>query len=332
MRLLTALVLLIAVAACGGDDSATQTPTLTGSAPASGTFTSSPTPVPSGGEPTLPPTGVTYVVQAGDTMYSIAQRFGVTVDAIAESNGISDPSNITVGQGLIIPGVTATPTSPGTATPTQPTSGGPAQVITIGTTSRNTIAFTFDAGSDAGYTTLILDTLAANGLHATFGMTGKFAETYPDLVRRMANDGHTLINHSYDHKSFTGNSTGAAPLTREERWEELDRTESVIQQLTGATTLPYFRPPYGDYDASVNEDVGARGYKYNVMWTLDSRGWTGIPAAKIVQRCLDNAQAGAIYIFHVGSASEDGPALQEIIDGLESQGYAIGAIGDVLAP
>jgi peptidoglycan/xylan/chitin deacetylase (PgdA/CDA1 family) len=333
MRLLTALVLLlIAVAACGDDDSATQTPTPTGSAPASGTFTSSPTPVPSGGEPTLPPTGVTYVVQAGDTMYSIAQRFGVTVDAIVEANGISDPSNITVGEVLIIPGVTAAPTAPATATRTPPQSGGPAEVIRIGNTSRNTIAFTFDAGSDAGYTTLILDTLAANGLHATFGMAGKFAETYPDILLRMVSDGHTLINHSYDHKSFTGNSTGAAPLTRDERWDELDRTESVIQQLTGATTLPYFRPPYGDYDASVNEDVGARGYAYNVMWTLDSRGWTGIPAAQIVQRCLDNAQAGAIYIFHVGSASEDGPALQQIIDGLESQGYAIGTIGDVLAP
>lgn len=334
--MLTALVLLLVVAAgCGGDDdSATGTPTTIASAPPTATDPASatPTPVSSGGEPTLPPTGVTYVIQTGDTMYSIAQRFGVTVDAIVEANGISDPTNIAVGHVLIIPGVTATPASPGTATPTQPASGGPAQVITIGDTSRNTIAFTFDAGSDAGYTTLILDTLSANGLHATFGMTGRFAETYPDLVRRMVNDGHTLINHSYDHKSFTGNSTGAAPLTREQRWDELDRTESIIQQLTGATTLSYFRPPYGDYDASVNEDVGARGYAYNVMWTLDSRGWMGIPAAQIVQRCLDNAQAGAIYIFHVGSASEDGPALQQIIDGLTSQGYAIGAIGDVLAP
>lgn len=331
LRLLTALILLLAaVVACGDDDGA-QTQTPTGSAAASATFTTSPTPVPSGGEPTLPATGVTYIVQAGDTMFSIANRFGTTVAAIAVANDIADPTSINVGQVLVIPGLTATPTSPASVTPTPP-SGEPAEVITIGNASRNTIAFTFDAGSDAGYTTLILDTLATNGLHATFGMTGKFAETYPDLVRRMANEGHTFINHSYDHRSFTGNSTGASPLTRDERWDELDRTESVIQQLTGATTLPYFRPPYGDYDASVNQDVGARGYAYNVMWTLDSRGWMGIPAAQIVQRCLDNAQAGAIYIFHVGSASEDGPALQQIIDGLESQGYAIGTIGDVLAP
>jgi peptidoglycan/xylan/chitin deacetylase (PgdA/CDA1 family) len=342
LRILIALLLVLVTGfACGGGDhgssptpAASATPSGSASATAtpSGSATASATPVPSGGEPTLPPTGVTYVVQRGDTLYSIAQRFGVTVEAIAQANGISDPTQIDVGQVLIIPGVTATPTGAASATPTPPPSGGPAQVITIGNTSRKTIAFTFDAGSDAGYTAMILDTLKANGLHATFGMTGRFAEIYPELVKRMVNEGHTLINHTYDHKSFTGNSTGAAPLTRAERWDELDHAESIIHDLTGATTLPYFRPPYGDYDASVNEDVGARGYAYNVMWTLDSRGWTGIPAAEIVQRCLDNAQPGAIYIFHVGSASEDGPALQQIIDGLKAQGYAIGDLGAVLAP
>jgi peptidoglycan/xylan/chitin deacetylase (PgdA/CDA1 family) len=338
LRLIAALLTALFVAvACGGDDNdGSQTPTGSGS-PHTGTTTgsptASPTPQPSGNEPTLPPTGVTYVVQAGDTLFSIAQRFGVSVEAIAEANGISDPTSITVGQALLIPGVTATPTPPPTTvTPSPPPVGGPAQVIRIGNQSRMTIAFTFDAGSDAGYTAQILDTLTANGIHASFGMTGKFAETYPDLVQRMVNEGHTLINHSYDHKSFTGSSTNLPPLTQAERWEELDRTEAIIDQLTGGTTLPYFRPPYGDYDDSVNEDVGARGYAYNIMWTLDSRGWLGIPAAEIVQRCVDNTQNGAIYIFHVGSASQDGPALQGCIDGLRDQGYAIGGIGDVLAP
>jgi len=195
-----------------------------------------------------------------------------------------------------------------------------------------TVALTFDAGSDVGHTALILDTLAANGIHASFGMTGVWAERNPDLVRRMVNEGHTLINHSYDHASFTGRSSGKLPLTQEERWSQLDRTEAIIAGLTGATTLPYFRPPFGDYDASVNQDVAARGYLFNIMWTVDSRGWLGLPAYNIAQRCLDLAEPGAIYVFHVGSQSQDGPALQAIIDGLRAKGYAIGGVPDVLAP
>lgn len=194
------------------------------------------------------------------------------------------------------------------------------------------VAFSFDAGSDAGYTSQIMDTLAANGIKTSFGMTGRWAEQNPDLLRRVVNEGHELINHSYDHASFTGLSTREPPLTQDERWEELDRTEAIVQQIAGASTKPYFRPPYGDYDYSVNVDVGARGYAYNVMWTVDSGGWRGIPAGEITQRCLSLAEPGAIYVFHVGSASQDGPALQGIIDGLRAAGYEIGSVSDVLAP
>lgn len=144
--------------------------------------------------------------------------------------------------------------------------------------------------------------------------------------------GHELINHSYDHASFTGLSTGKPPLSQAERWDQLDRTEAAVQQIAGGTTKPYFRPPYGDYDGSVNIDVGARGYVYNVMWTVDSRGWTGIPAAEIAQRCIALSEPGAIYVFHVGSGSQDGPALQGIITGLVSAGYEIGSVSGVLAP
>jgi peptidoglycan/xylan/chitin deacetylase (PgdA/CDA1 family) len=227
------------------------------------------------------------------------------------------------------------PTAPETPTPapvTRTPFTGTAQVVRKGNTSRNTVAFSFDAGSDVGYAAQILDTLSANGLLASFGMTGKWAEQNPDLLRRIVDEGHEVINHTYSHASFTGGSTDKPPLTQAERWDELDRTEAAVQQIDGATTKPYFRPPYGDFDDSVNVDVGARGYAYNIMWTVDSRGWTGIPAADITQRCLETAEPGAIYVFHVGSASQDGPALQGIIDGLRADGYDIGSVSDVLAP
>jgi len=161
-------------------------------------------------------------------------------------------------------------------------------------------------------------------------MTGRWADLNPELLQRMVNEGHNLINHTYDHASLTGHSTGGAAQTREERWAQLDGTEAIIAGLTGATTKPYFRPPFGDYDESVNEDVGARGYGYNVLWTVDSRGWLGLSAGAITQRCVQLAEPGAIYVFHVGSASQDGPALQGIIDGLLAAGYTIGSVPDVL--
>jgi len=230
------------------------------------------------------------------------------------------------------PAVTATPAQLTTPAPTMtlPPEASPAMVIRKGDASRKIVAFSFDAGADAGFAAQILDALAANGIHASFGMTGRWAERNPELLRRIVRDGHHLINHTYDHASMTGAATKTLPLTREQRWEELDRTENIVMQLTGATTKPYFRPPYGAYDASVNEDVGARGYAYNVLWTVDSRGWMGASAGAIIQRCLEQAEPGAIYVFHVGSGSQDGPALQAIIDGLRAQGYFIGSVPDVL--
>lgn len=237
----------------------------------------------------------------------------------------AEPTQLPTAVATATSAPTAVPTAePTTAPPppTSPPSQGAARVISRGDASRNAVVLTFDAGSDTGYTSMILDALAANGITAAFGITGRWAEANPDLLRRIVNEGHTVINHSYHHASFTGYSSHELPLTRAQRWDQIDRTEAIVQQTAGASTLPYFRPPYGDYDATVNDDVGARGYRYNVMWTVDSMGWNGYTQDAIVERCLSMAVPGAIYIFHVGSASQDGPALQRVIDGLRDRGYA----------
>jgi peptidoglycan/xylan/chitin deacetylase (PgdA/CDA1 family) len=203
---------------------------------------------------------------------------------------------------------------------------GVATTLTKLPTSSKVVALTFDAGADVGYTKQILDTLAANGVRASFGMTGHWAEENPDLMRRMVNEGHALINHTYTHRSFTGRSTNSGPLSYQERADELWKTESVLLNIAGKSTKPYFRPPYGDYDTGVLLDIYSRGYTYNVMWTVDSLGWRGLSKSQIVQRCLDGLQPGAIYLFHVGSQSQDGPALQTLINELRARGYSFATI------
>jgi peptidoglycan/xylan/chitin deacetylase (PgdA/CDA1 family) len=192
------------------------------------------------------------------------------------------------------------------------------------------VALTFDAGSDAGFTAAILDTLRREGIRASFSVTGLWAERNRDLLLAIAADGHTLVNHSYDHASFTGLSTGQPPLTAEERALELSRTETTVYHLTQRTTRPFFRPPYGDIDPGVLRDVAANGYSTVLMWTVDSRGWAGASADAIVERCLSLAEPGAIYVMHVGSESQDGPALPRVIAGLRAAGYTFGTVEDVL--
>ncbi len=183
------------------------------------------------------------------------------------------------------------------------------------------VALTFDAGSDVGNTARILDVLAVDHIHATFGITGLWAKANPTLLRRIVAEGHQVINHTFDHRSFTGASTGTVPLTQAQRLLELNQADAVIRELTGHGTGGWMRPPYGDRDSSVDTDVMAAGYAFELMWTIDSLGWRGTNPDQVIDRCLAAASPGTIYLFHVGAASTDAAALPAIIDGLRVAGY-----------
>ncbi len=206
-----------------------------------------------------------------------------------------------------------------------------ARVVSRGDTSRRAVALTFDAGSDPGFTGEILDVLQREHVRATFSVTGLWAERNRDLLLAIAAQGHVIINHSYDHASFTGYSSQKPALTAEERALELSRTETTIYHLAQRSTRPYFRPPYGDLDAGVARDVAADGYSTIVMWTVDTLGWNHASADAIVDRSLAGAEPGAIYVMHVGAESQDAAALPRIIDGLRAQGYAFATIDEIIA-
>ena len=257
----------------------------------------------------------TYVVQPGDNLYAIALRYGTTSGALVALNHLANPNAIAPGKTIVV--------YPDGPLPTPQAGPSPAAMVFNGDTSKSMVAFSFDAGSDPGYTAQILDTLAANHIRASFGMTGAWAAANPALLQRIVREGHQLINHSYHHPDFTTIDSAA-------RRDEVDSTDSVIQSITGIGTRPFFRSPYGAYNDSVNSDLAADGYNYNIWWTVDSLGWDGLSVSEILDRCLSSSSPGAIYLFHVGSQSQDGPALQQLIDGLRAQGYSIGSVADVM--
>lgn len=183
------------------------------------------------------------------------------------------------------------------------------------------MALTFDAGSDAGYTEQILDLLAARHIRVTFGITGVWAQAHPDLLRRIAAAGHQIVDHSWDHQSFTGASTDAPPLTTSQISRELQDTDTLIRHLTGAGTVAWFRPPYGDRNRARDAAAAAAGYRYELMWTVDSLGWNGASPDTVVQRILSALGPGEIILMHVGSASTDAAALPAVITALQARGY-----------
>jgi peptidoglycan-N-acetylglucosamine deacetylase len=206
-----------------------------------------------------------------------------------------------------------------------------AQTIHRFDTTESVIALTFDAGSDRGFAAQILDTLAANDIKASFGLTGAWANNNPDLVARIGAEGHHVVNHTYSHRSFTGRSDGLRGLTADERIAELERTDAIIAPLIGRSTRPWFRPPYGDYDDATLAQIAAAGYTYNAMWTIDTLGWNGLSAQAILDRTLAGAAPGAIVLLHVGAASRDAAALQPMIDALRARGYHFATLEELAA-
>jgi peptidoglycan/xylan/chitin deacetylase (PgdA/CDA1 family) len=197
---------------------------------------------------------------------------------------------------------------------------------------RPEVALTFDAGADAGNTAAILDLLASRGLRASFGVTGQWVDANPELARRIADEGHVIINHTRDHQSFTGASTGKAPLSHDQRLAEIADAARSIRSVTGVDPAPWFRPPYGDYDTATLGDVGSAGYPIFMLWSTDSLGWAGLDSARITARVLAGARPGAVFLFHVGSASADAAALPAILDGLRTRGLQPVTVAELLRP
>lgn len=237
---------------------------------------------------------------------------------------------------------TWTPTPLPTTVPTpSPTERPPAIQVTDpsiavdipqGTSGRKEVALSFDAGEGTGYTAQILDLLKQKNVKATFGVTGEWAQANPDLMRRIVADGHMIINHTYDHKSFTGVSTGLTPLTDAQQMQEVEKTEQIIKQETGYETRPYFRFPYGDYDLQALKNIAAAGYPVSVRWTCDTEAWNGFTVEHIIQLCgHDKAQPGEIILSHVAQEN-DYKALPGLIDALQAQGYTFVTIDKLLQP
>jgi len=226
------------------------------------------------------------------------------------------------------PEPTALPTVTPTAVPTVkpaipvPANGAVPGLIERGPRFSNKVAFTFDMGSVGGATLELLEALKAHGVHATFFVTGKWVEQNATYLTAIVAAGHAVANHSYSHPDFT-------ELPREEMVEQLAKTEEVVKRIAGVSTRPYWRPPFGAYNATVLRVAGESGYK-TVYWTLDSADWREeSTTASITARALKYVEPGGIIVMH-GTLKKTALALPEMIQQMQARGLHPTTLSDLL--
>ncbi|MER5429567.1 polysaccharide deacetylase family protein [Streptomyces sp. NPDC002588] len=184
------------------------------------------------------------------------------------------------------------------------------------------IALTFDAGPSENSARL-LDILKEKQVPATFFLLGKrHIEKYPDLVRRMADEGHEVASHTWDHKILT-------QIEPDEIREELQRPDDEIERLTGRRPT-LMRPPQGRTDDTVHGICRELGLA-EVLWTVTAKDYTTNDSALIRKRVLAQAGRDGIILLH---DIYDGtvPAVPGIIDALKERGYVFVTVPQLLAP
>jgi peptidoglycan/xylan/chitin deacetylase (PgdA/CDA1 family) len=156
-------------------------------------------------------------------------------------------------------------------------------------THEKKVAITFDDGPSPVWTPQVLDELKSADVKATFFLIGHHVKKYPKIARRIAEEGHTIGNHTYAHCVML--------YYKEPEIEaEIRYAEQVIREATGQTTQ-FFRPPKAWIRHSIKDKIKSLGYEI-VLWSLNSKDWVNFNHRKIVQYISRKVKPGDILLFH----------------------------------
>lgn len=154
---------------------------------------------------------------------------------------------------------------------------------------QNTIALTFDDGPHPQYTPDLLDVLKELDVKATFFVIGYKAEQYPEIIKRIVGEGHTLGHHSYCHKN------NFAWLSTQKVKEEIQKTIDLLESISGKKSI-YFRPPFGVTNPNIARAVKELKLT-SVGWSLRSYDTTYTPDM-VINKIRKKVKSGDIILLH----------------------------------
>lgn len=185
----------------------------------------------------------------------------------------------------------------------------------------NSVALTIDDGPHPLITSVFLDILRKYGARATFFVVGEKVEECPELLRRMADEGHEIGNHTYSHPRL-------GHVAEVEALAQIRGCALAVGKVCGQPTH-LLRPPGGGIAAHVLKAATAANCTV-VLWTHNTNDWTISDPEQIAANALRDLRPGSIILMHQGGI-ESARALPLILEGIAQRGLRVSTVGEMLS-
>ncbi len=191
------------------------------------------------------------------------------------------------------------------------------------------LALTYDDGPNDPDTLRLMEVLGKHEVKATFFVLGRFVQQKPHIVRALAEAGHTVGNHSWDHPRliFTSDT---------ETRRQIETTQAAVFDACGVTPT-LFRPPYGGRRPGTLHAVRKLGLE-PVMWNVTCYDWKATSADKVFAHAQRQIRGGDVILMHDGDQARMGAdrshsieATDRLISHYRAEGYEFVAVPEMMA-
>lgn len=184
------------------------------------------------------------------------------------------------------------------------------------------IALTFDDGPHPEHTPKLLDELKKRNVKATFFLVGQCAAEYPDLVKRIVDEGHEVANHSWSHPALS--KLGAEGVRK-----QMENTNDAIRRACGVTPT-LMRPPYGATNASLNRRLAENYGMKVILWSVDPLDWKYRNPTRVFNSIVQNTRPGSIILAHDIHGTTVA-AMPQTMDALLAKGFKFLTVSELIA-
>jgi len=189
-------------------------------------------------------------------------------------------------------------------------------------TDKKVVALTFDISWGNNTPLPVIDILKNNGIKCTFFLSGPWVKQYPDIPKRIKEDGHEIGSHGYRHINLSN-------LSKSEIKDEILKAQNNIKEVTGID-VNLIRTPNGDFNDQVIEAAHECNYEV-IQWSTDSLDWMNPGVNSIIERVSKKVHPGDIILMHASdTCKQTTEALPIVIQNLKNQGYEFVTVSELL--